>query len=93
MYFVIYAKDKADALEARMANREAHLAYVRGLDYVKAGGAMKDETGKMIGSMLVIERPDWESAQSFVANDPYQINGVFESVDIKEFGWTIGAPA
>ncbi len=62
MQFVITALDytDADALDRRMANREQHLAGARNLfasGHFVSGGAILDDTGKMIGSTLHAEFP------------------------------------
>jgi uncharacterized protein YciI len=88
--FTLTCIDKADALDARMATREAHLAYVRGRDDVKLGGPFIDADGKMAGSLLIIEAADLAAAQAFAAADPYKTAGVFESVEIREFRATLG---
>ncbi len=84
MYFVIFATDKADALEARMNARQDHLDYVRGSGKMELGYATKNEVGEMDGSVLIIEVHDRKEAEDFVANDPYVKAGVFADVQIKE---------
>ncbi len=84
MYFVIFAEDKPNILETRMANREAHLEYVRGSGKMELGYATKNEAGEMDGSVLIIEVENRKAAEDFVANDPYVKAGVFSNVTIKE---------
>ena len=89
--FLLTCMDHPGGLDRRMANREAHLAYVRELpDVMKLGGPFLDADGQMIGSMIVIDVPDLAAAQAFTDNDPYNKGGVFQSVDIKPFKVTIG---
>lgn len=89
MQFVVTAFDytDADALARRMAQREAHLAGVRSLiakGHFKSGGAMLDETGKMIGSTLHIEMPDRASLEQLLQADPYVSGKVWEKIEIRE---------
>jgi uncharacterized protein YciI len=87
--FVILATDKPGALEARMAAREAHLAYLAGVkDMVLAAGPFLDAEGAMVGSMLVIEADDLGAAQAFQAADPYTQAGLFDHVEVR--GWRMG---
>lgn len=93
-HFILTCIDKKGGLEARMAAREAHLAYVRKQpEIVKLGGPLLDDLGQMIGSMLILETADRAGAEAFADNDPYWLSGVFESVDIQAFKITVGALA
>jgi uncharacterized protein len=89
--FVLFCVDKPNSLDLRMANREAHLAYVRErLDQVKLGGPMTDDKGDMAGSMLILDVADRAAAEAFTAGDPYNKAGLFERVDVKPFKATLG---
>lgn len=89
--YAIVGIDKPQSLELRMANREAHLAYVRGrLDEVKLAGPFLDEAGGMAGSMLLIEAPDLAAARAFSDADPYTQAGLWARVEIQAFRPTIG---
>jgi uncharacterized protein YciI len=89
--FVLTCIDKPNALETRMAAREAHLAYVRGSNVVKLGGPFLDEAGGMAGSMLIIEADDLVQAKAFSDADPYAKAGLFQNVDIRPFKVTLGS--
>jgi uncharacterized protein YciI len=87
--FVLTGLDKPDALEARMAARDAHLTYLAGLkDMVLAGGPFLDAEGAMVGSMLVIEADSLEAAKAFQAADPYTQASLFEQTEVR--GWRMG---
>lgn len=89
--YVLHCVDKPNALDLRMANREAHLAYVGARrDKVKLAGPMLDEDGNMAGSMLILDVADRAEAEAFAADDPYNQAGLFERVDIKRFRATLG---
>ena len=81
--FVISWRDKPNSLDARMAAREAHLAYMHGQEgRVKLGGPYLDEAGQMCGSLIIYEAESLEEAQAFHAKDPYNLAGLFESSTI-----------
>ncbi|MGC8533940.1 MAG: YciI family protein [Rhizomicrobium sp.] len=91
MLFVISSLDRKDALELRLATRQAHLAYVRDNQRVRLGGPFLDEAGNMVGSLIVFEADDLAQAQAFAANDPYTKAGLFESVSVRPWKSTINA--
>jgi uncharacterized protein YciI len=92
MHFLLLCEDKPGALPVRLANRDAHLAYVRETGIVRIAGPTLGEDGAMTGSMLVIEVADRAAAEAFAANDPYAKAGLFQSVAIRPWKWVIGAP-
>jgi uncharacterized protein len=88
MHFVVTAIDHTDegALARRMANREAHLAGVRQLianQQFLSGGAILDDSGKMIGSTLHVDFPDRVTLEACLQRDPYVTGRVWESVEIR----------
>ena len=87
--FAVICRDKPSALQTRMANREAHLAYVRDTGAVLFGGPMLTE-GEMRGSLLVLEADSLNAAKAWSASDPYAMAGLFESVEITEWKKVIG---
>ena len=89
-HFVLTCIDRPDALQDRLAAREAHLAYVRDSGLLRLGGPFLDDHGGMAGSLLIIEAEDLATARAFAAGDPYRQAGVFESVDIRPFRATFG---
>ncbi|HEX7946228.1 MAG TPA: YciI family protein [Phenylobacterium sp.] len=89
--FVLHCLDKPDSLALRMANREAHLAYVSGrTDVMKLGGPMLDDDGNMAGSLLVLDVPDKAAAEAFSAADPYTRAGLWQRVVITAFRASFG---
>lgn len=91
-FFTLTCLDKPNALDLRVATREAHLAFVASLDgAVKLGGPFLDADGAMCGSLLIIEAEDLAGAQDIAARDPYGQAGLFQSVEIRPFRVTIGA--
>jgi uncharacterized protein len=90
--FVTICIDKPDALELRMATREAHIAHVRAKPgMMKLGGPFLDETGDMVGSMIIFEAADMAEAQAFLDQDPYNLAGVFERAEVRPWKATFGS--
>lgn len=87
MTYVVHAYDYPNALDRRMAVRPAHLDYVRSLKAegrFLRGGALLDEAGHMIGSMLMLDMDAGQLAE-YLRTDPYIVEGVWEKVDVKPF--------
>ena len=62
MLFVIHAKDKPGALPTRLANYDAHRAFLsdtspHGVRIVMSGPLVADDETTMIGSLLVVDAP------------------------------------
>ena len=91
--FLINARDKAGALEVRLANRAAHLDWAKDyMDQIAMGGPVLSEDGEtMIGSSFVIEFETMADAQAWAADDPYAKAGLFERTEIIPFKWLIGS--
>jgi len=93
MLFHIFAKDKPGAIDLRLETREPHLEYVSATgEAVKIAGPILDDDGQLIGSVLIVDFPDQNAAEQWVALDPYTRAGLFESVEIHPWKWIIGAP-
>jgi len=94
MWYVIYSKDKENALEARLNARADHLERVN---------AMVDE-GRILlagprpaidspdpgpagfdGSLIVAEFDSLQQAREWAETDPYVLAGVYESVEVTPF--------
>ena len=94
MLYVLMCLDKSDANELRLKTRDAHLAYVKSMPgkVRLAGALLADDETTMIGSLLVVDAESKAEAEAWSQNDPYRQAGLFESVDIKPWNWTVGAP-
>lgn len=90
MQFVITANDGSDneALKRRMAAREDHLNNMRKLkasgNYLM-GGARLDDSGKMIGSTVIIDFPNRADVDRWLADEPYVKANVWQKIDIQVF--------
>lgn len=87
MQFVVYGRDAADgeALNRRMAAREAHLA---GCATLKEKGqliyavALVDDSDKMIGSMMVMEFGNRGELDAWLNEEPYVKGKVWEKIEV-----------
>jgi len=90
MVYVLTAFDGTDpgAHERRMKVRPSHLekiALVKKTGNYLFGGAILDEDGEMIGSVIFYDVPDREFLDRILKDEPY-INGhVWEKIDIRPF--------
>jgi len=88
--FIIIAQDFKDseALNRRLAARPAHMQRMKS-EKAKSifivGGAKLNEAGNMFGSMLIVDLPNKEAVETWVAADPYITNEVWEQVEITPF--------
>jgi uncharacterized protein len=90
MQFLLLAYDGTDSegLRRRMNVREDHLKKISGLKKAEEflfGGAILDESGKMIGSMIVYDFPDRQALDERLKNEPYITEGVWEKIEIQPF--------
>jgi len=88
--YLITAYDFTDseALQRRMNTRPHHIDQLKVLkekgNYIK-GGAMLNDEGKMIGSVMMMQFESEEELQAWQQNEPYLTQKVWETVDIKPF--------
>ncbi len=91
--FLINARDKAGALDLRLANRSDHLAWAGayGEQVAMAGPVFAEDGESMIGSTFVIAFDSLDAAKDWATADPYAKAGLFERVEIAPFKWLLGA--
>ena len=88
MQFLLLAYDGTDtgALERRMNVREEHfrrISLLKKAGEFLFGGAILDEEGKMIGSMIVYDFPDMQSLEESLKDEPYLTGEVWKKTEIK----------
>ena len=88
--YIIYAWDGIDelALERRMNTRPAHFTNARQLkdkSHFILGGAILDDSGKMIGSMMIVQFETGEQLQEWIDTEPYITGKVWEKINIHPF--------
>jgi hypothetical protein len=95
MLFVIHAFDKPGALPTRLANYEAHKAFLGrcgefGVRMVMSGPLVADDGETMIGSFLLMEGPDRASVEAWNAADPFYKAGIWEKATVTAFLRRVG---
>lgn len=97
MYFLVLATDSAGTEEMRREIRPIHRAYLRNpcnhrVKVHLGGPTLTTQGEEMNGTLLIVEAEDIAAVSEFVADDPYSQAGVFKSVEIRPWAWTLGAP-
>jgi uncharacterized protein len=87
MRIVVHCLDKPDALPVRLANYEAHKAYLASgkVATVISGPLLADDLETMIGSMFIFEAETIDDVVAFNREDPFAKAGVWETVSIRPF--------
>jgi uncharacterized protein YciI len=97
MYFAVWATDREGTQAARLAVRDVHRARLREpgvhpVSVVAGGPTLSESGGAMNGSLLVLEADNIEAVRRFVAEDPYELAGVYARVEIRPWHWGLRAP-
>lgn len=90
MRFALMTQDNPGALQVRMDNRAAHLAYIEETGVVEMAGPVLDDAGEMCGSLIVLEVDDLSAAEAWAANDPYAKAGLFAQVTLRAWKKAVG---
>lgn len=90
MRVAVICTDKPGALQIRMDNRPAHLAYIQSTGIVEMAGPFLDTSGNMTGSLIILTVETIEDAHVWAAGDPYAKAGLFANVTISEWKKVIG---
>ena len=85
--FVLIGRDGPDGIALRKRHREAHLANLQPLvdaGRVRFAGPIRTADGNPCGSVVVFEAADLAAAQAFAETDPYVVEGIFASLEVRE---------
>jgi hypothetical protein len=95
MLYAVICTDKPDSLAIRKANRPEHVDYLQSLSdrLVLAGPFTEPDGETMNGSLIVIEAASLEAARKIAAGDPFAKVGLFASVEVRPWLWTINKPS
>ncbi|MGH6825482.1 YciI family protein [Methyloceanibacter sp.] len=95
MLYALICTDKPNSLALRMAKRPEHVAYLQSLGetLVIAGPFSEADGETMNGSLIVVEAASLQAANEIAAGDPFAKIGLFASVEIRPWVWTMNAPA
>jgi uncharacterized protein len=87
MHYVVHCLDHEGAVEKRLANYDAHKAYLAAATVrtVISGPLLADDEQTMIGSCFVLEANSLAEVQAFNANDPFAKVGLWKTVSIRPF--------
>ncbi|UZE50705.1 YciI family protein [Rhodopseudomonas sp. P2A-2r] len=90
MLFALHAIDRRGALPKRLANYDAHKAFLSdtspyGVSIAMSGPLTADDGTTMIGSLFLIEAPDRAAVERFNAADPFYAADIWETVSITGF--------
>ena len=90
MLFAIHAIDRTGALPTRLANYDAHKAFLGdtsrfGIKIVMSGPLVADDGQTMIGSLFLVEASTRTEVESFHHADPFAAAGIWEKVTITGF--------
>jgi len=95
MLYAVICTDKPDSLAIRKANRPEHVDYLQSLSdrLVLAGPFTEPDGETMNGSLIVIEAASLEAARKIAAGDPFAKVGLFASVEVRPWLWTVNKPS
>jgi hypothetical protein len=96
MEFVVIARDGTDpeAKERRGVTRPVHLDGIRSFverGEITIGGAILDEDGDMVGSVLLADFATRADLDRWLESDPYVTEGVWQQVEVHPFRSAVGA--
>lgn len=77
MLFAFYGFDKSHSARLRVSKLSAHLDYLKSTPAVKLSGPLLDDTGQMIGTLLVLEAENRPVAEAWLTDEPFFRAGLF----------------
>ena len=90
MQFVVIAHDGDDP-QAQERRKRARSAHIDGAMRMKAngsmltGGAILDDDGVMIGSVIIVDFPSRAELDTWLTSDPYTTGDVWRRVEVRPF--------
>ena len=93
MLFALLCEDRADAGSLRAETRPAHLEHLKALGAtLRFAGPFLGDDDKPNGSLLVVDAESLEAARALADADPYAKAGLFASVTVRRWNWTVNNP-
>ena len=85
MLFSLICIDRTDAGSLRADTRAKHLEYLKGAgDIIIFAGPMMNEAGNaVVGSDFLLNMESLLEVEAFAKKDPYNVAGLFSSVDAR----------
>ena len=85
--YAMIGRDGPRGGELRKLHRPAHLEGLERLESegrIRHAGPLLDDAGTPIGSLIVFEAPDLDTARSIAEHDAYVVEGIFASHEVFE---------
>lgn len=90
MHFLVKAYDGEGMLEKRLMVRPRHLEGMARLgEHVICAGGLLDTSGKMKGSVLVLDFADRSELDAYLADEPYVQEQVWEKIEVERMNVVI----
>jgi len=90
MHFLVKAYDGEGMLEKRLMVRPRHLEGMARLGaHVICAGGLLDSSGKMKGSVLVLDFADRSELDAYLADEPYVQEQVWERIEVERINVVI----
>lgn len=90
MHFLVKAYDGEGMLEKRLMVRPRHLEGMARLGaHVICAGGLLDSSGKMKGSVLVLDFADRSELDAYLADEPYVQEQVWEKIEVERMNVVI----
>ena len=85
--YAIICFDRPDSASLRDQHRAAHVQFLNAnAARIAFGGPLKNTAeGASTGALIVVNCATREEAEAFIRADPFNRNGVYESVSIRAF--------
>ncbi len=84
MQFLIKAYDGEGMLEKRMEVRPRHLEGMKALGkQIICAGGLLDDSGKMKGSVLIVDFSDRNALNDYLEHETYVIEGVWQIIEVE----------
>jgi maleylacetate reductase len=94
LFFVVVATDAEGKQALRQELRPLHREWLREHPghpvKVVHGGPTLDAAGAMTGTVLIVEAGSEQAVASFLAADPYVRHGLFSTLQIRRWAWSLG---
>lgn len=95
MLYAAICNDKPGNLQVRLDNRPAHVEWINAINAAGGlafAGPFLDADQKPTGSLVVIEASNIDEATAILADDPYNLADLFQSVEIRAWNWVFNKP-
>ena len=96
MWYVISAQDIKDSLSSRLGARPKHLARLQQLEQesrllIAGPCPMEAPSEQFSGSVIIASFDSIEAATQWANDDPYMLEGVYQSVSVRPFKPVLGS--